>query len=61
MILLIAIEVNNAWNCDIATTIIKNVDYCCIIHNMNKSEAIKLLDNSMLKDCGLWVYIKILP
>ena len=31
------------------------VDYCCIIHNINKSEAINLLDNPVLEDC---VYIQ---
>ena len=29
---------------------IKNVDYYCIIHNISKSEAINLLENSVLKD-----------
>ena len=31
---------------------IKNVDYCCIIHNISKSEAINLLKNSVLDDHG---------
>ena len=31
------------------------VDYCCIIHNINKPEAINLLDNPGLEDC---VYIQ---
>ena len=35
---------------DIAIITVKNVDYCCIIHN-SKSEAINLLENSMLEDC----------
>ena len=30
----------------------KNVDYRCIIHNISKSEATKLLENSVLEDCG---------
>ena len=39
----------NIGNITIIT--IKNVDYCCIIHNINKSEAINLLENSVLEDC----------
>ena len=35
---------------DIATITVKNVDYCCIIHNISKSEAINLLENSVLED-----------
>ena len=31
---------------------IKSVDYRCIIHNINKFEAINLLKNSVLEDCG---------
>ena len=31
---------------DIAIITIKTVDYCCIIHNISKSEAINLLQNS---------------
>ena len=30
----------------------KNVDYRCIIHNISKSEATNLLENSVLKDRG---------
>ena len=37
---------------DIAITTIKNDDYCCIIHNISKSEAINLLGNSVLKNGG---------
>ena len=37
---------------DIATITVKNVDYRCIIHNISKSEAINLLENPVLKDCG---------
>ena len=37
---------------DIAIIINKNVDYCCIIHNISKSEPINLLENSVLKDRG---------
>ena len=29
-----------------------NVDYCCIIHNIRKSEAINLLKNSLLENRG---------
>ena len=35
---------------DIAIITIKNVDYHCIIHNISKSEAIKLLEKSVLED-----------
>ena len=44
---------------DIAIITVKNVDYRCIIHNINKSEAINLLQNSLLEECG-YIY-KILP
>ena len=37
---------------DIAIITVKNVDYCCIIRDINKSEAINLLKNSMLEDRG---------
>ena len=37
---------------DIAIITVKNVDYCCIIHDISKSEAISLLKNSVLEDCG---------
>ena len=37
---------------DTAIITIKNVDYCCIIHNISKSEAINSLKNSVLEDCG---------
>ena len=36
---------------NIAIITVKNVDYCCIIHNISKSEAINLLKNSALQDC----------
>ena len=35
---------------DIAIITVKNVDYRCIIHNISKSEAINLLESSVLKD-----------
>ena len=35
---------------DIAIITIKNVDYHCIIHNISKSEAINLLESSVLED-----------
>ena len=31
---------------------VKEVDYCCITHVCSKSEAIRLLDNSILDDHG---------
>ena len=37
---------------DIAVISVKNVDYHCIIHNISKSEAINLLENSVLEDRG---------
>ena len=37
---------------NIAITAVKGVDYRCIIHDITKSEAINLLENSMLGDCG---------
>ena len=44
---------------DFAVIIFKNVDYRRFIHNINKPEAIKLLENSVLEDLS---YIqKILP
>ena len=43
---------------DTAIITIKRVDYCCIIHDIGKSEAIHLLENSVLDDRG---YIKYLP
>ena len=46
----------NISNIDII--IVKNVDYCCIIHNFRKSEAIHLLESSVLDD--RWYISKIL-
>ena len=37
---------------DIAIIIAKNVDYLYVIHNIGKSEAINLLENSFLEDLG---------
>ena len=37
---------------DIAIITVKNVDYRCIIHNIRKSEAINLFENSVLEDRG---------
>ena len=37
---------------DIAVTTVKGVDYCWIIHDISKSEAIHLLENSVLDDRG---------
>ena len=40
----------NTSNIAIITS--KNVDYCCIIQNINKSEAINSLEGSVREDCG---------
>ena len=41
------------WFCDhVFFIIVKGVDYPCIIHDINKSEAIHLLGDSMLEDFG---------
>ena len=37
---------------DIAIIIVKDVDYHFIIHDISKSEAIQLLENSALEDRG---------
>ena len=37
---------------DIAIITVKNVDYRCIMYNISKSEAINLLENSVLEDRG---------
>ena len=37
---------------DIAIITVKNLDYLCIIYNISKSEAINLLENSVLEDRG---------
>ena len=37
---------------DITVITVENVDYCCIIHKISKSEAIDLLQNFALKDRG---------
>ena len=37
---------------DIAIITVKNVDYRCIMYNINKSEAINLLENYVLEDRG---------
>ena len=37
---------------DIAIVTIKNVDYHCIIHNISKSKAIKLLEDPVLENGG---------
>ena len=36
---------------DIAIINIKNVDYCCIIHNISQYETINLNESSVLEDC----------
>ena len=35
---------------DIPIVTVKNVDYCCINHDISKSEAINLLKNSLLEN-----------
>ena len=35
---------------DIAIITMKSVDYCCIIHNVSKSEAANLLEISVFED-----------
>ena len=35
---------------DIAIITVKNVDYHCIMYDINKSEAVHLLENSVLED-----------
>ena len=37
---------------DIAIITVKNVDYCCIFYDINKSEAIILIENPVLHDRG---------
>ena len=37
---------------DITIITVKNIDYHCIMYNLNKSEAIHLLQNSVFKDRG---------
>ena len=37
---------------DIPIITVKNVDYCFVIQNVRKSEAINLLENFVLEDCG---------
>ena len=37
---------------DMAIINVENIDYCCIIHNISKSEAINLLKISVLENRG---------
>ena len=37
---------------DIAIITIKNLDYCCIIHNISKPDAITLLESPVPENCG---------
>ena len=37
---------------NIAIITIKNIDYHCIIHNINKSDAINLLESNVLENRG---------
>ena len=42
---MLCLNINN-----IAIIAVKNVGYRCIINNINKSEAISILENSLLED-----------
>ena len=42
---MLCLNINNT-----AITTVENVDYCCIIHDIIKSEAISLLENYELED-----------
>ena len=44
---MVSVKISN-----IAIITVNNVDYCCITHNIRKSEAINLLKNSFLEDRG---------
>ena len=37
---------------DITIITVKNIGYWCIIRNISNSEAINLLENSVLENCG---------
>ena len=37
---------------DFVFIIVKNFDYCCIIHNISKSKTCNLVENSVLEDRG---------
>ena len=37
---------------NIAIVTVENVDYYCIIHNISKSEALNLLKDPVLENCG---------
>ena len=41
---------------DIAIITVNGVDYCCINHDISKSEAINLLKNPKLEDRGIYKY-----
>ena len=41
---------------DIAIITVNGVDYCCINHDISKSEAINLLKNHKLEDRGIYKY-----
>ena len=52
MFVMVAMTVFCLNTSDIAIITVKNVDYRYIIHDINKSEAINLLENSVLEDHG---------
>ena len=37
---------------NITIVTVKGIDYRCVIHEISKSEAIQLLENSIFDDCG---------
>ena len=42
---------------DIAIISVKNREYFCVIHDINKSETIYLKENPLFKNCG-YIYKK---
>ena len=46
-LMMLCLNINN-----IAIITLKSVDYCHVIHDISKSEAIYLLTTSVLDDCG---------
>ena len=46
-LLILYLNINN-----IAIITVNNLDYCCIVYNISKYEAINLLANSMPEDRG---------
>ena len=44
---------------DIAIITVKNIDYCCIIHNIGRSEAVNLLKETVLSETEISVYSRL--